>query len=62
MRPTPEKTLGYASTIDRHEKSGGSSNLHFDESRLARPSSVMSVTYNFSWKALLCQLKLYNFS
>jgi hypothetical protein len=33
----PEKTLGYASTIDRHEKSGGSSNLHFDERRLAQP-------------------------
>jgi hypothetical protein len=30
MRPCPEHTLGYASTIDRHEKSGGSSNLHFD--------------------------------
>jgi hypothetical protein len=36
MRPCPEHTLGYASTIDRHEKSGGSSNLHFDEMRLAR--------------------------
>src|SRR4028119_1632567 len=32
----PKKTLGYVSTIDRHEKSGGSSNLHFDEMRLAR--------------------------
>jgi len=31
----PKKTLGYVSTIDRHEKSGGSSNLHFDETRLA---------------------------
>lgn len=37
MRPCPENTLGYAGTIDRHEKSGGSSNLHFDERRLARP-------------------------
>jgi len=35
MRPCPKNTLGYASTIDRHEKSGGSSNLHFDEMRLA---------------------------
>ncbi len=42
MRPSRKNTLGYAGTIDRHEKSGGSSNLHFDETRLAEPPFVMS--------------------